>query len=94
MPEEDLFGIQMNKSLLNQKQISIFQGAQSTIYSKRYYLGIAGHHLTQPDEGLQGSSKLPLKITAHAGAIVFLKKVTNRLFLQIFYFSNNKILPN
>ena len=32
-------------------------------YSKRYFVGFAAHHITQPDEGLQGPSKLPLKIT-------------------------------
>lgn len=42
-------------------------------YSKRYFFGFAAHHLTQPDEGLIGSSKLPRKYTAHAGAIIPLK---------------------
>ena len=37
-------------------------------YSKRYYFGFAAHHLTQPDEGLLGVSKLPMKLTLHAGA--------------------------
>lgn len=37
-------------------------------YSKRYFFGFAAHHLTQPDEGLLGPSKLPMKITGHAGA--------------------------
>ncbi len=39
-------------------------------YSKRYFFGAAAHHLTQPDEGLIGPSKLPMKITAHAGAVL------------------------
>jgi type IX secretion system PorP/SprF family membrane protein len=39
-------------------------------YSKRYFFGAAFHHLTQPDEGLIGPSKLPMKITAHAGAVL------------------------
>ena len=39
-------------------------------YSKRYFFGFAAHHLTQPDEGLIGPSKLPMKITGHAGAII------------------------
>jgi type IX secretion system PorP/SprF family membrane protein len=30
-----------------------------------FVYGAAFHHLTQPDEGFLGSSKLPLKITAH-----------------------------
>lgn len=39
-------------------------------YSKRYFFGAAAHHLTQPDEGLIGPSKLPMKITVHAGAVL------------------------
>ena len=57
-------------------------------YSKRYFIGAAFHHITQPDEGLQGSSKLPLKITGHAGAVIPLEKggdsyiSPNVLFMQ------------
>jgi type IX secretion system PorP/SprF family membrane protein len=40
-------------------------------YSKRYFFGFAADHLTQPDEGLvTGPSPLPMKITAHAGAVI------------------------
>ena len=42
-------------------------------YSSRYYGGIAINHLTEPEEfyikAAEGS-KLPMKITAHAGAII------------------------
>lgn len=41
-------------------------------YGKRYYFGLAAHHITQPDEGLIGTSKLPVKFTAHAGTTVAL----------------------
>ncbi len=57
-------------------------------YSKRYFIGAAFHHITQPDEGLQGTSKLPLKITGHAGAVIPLEKggdsyiSPNVLFMQ------------
>ncbi len=37
-------------------------------YSKRYFFGFAAQHLTEPDEGLLGVSKLPMKLTGHAGA--------------------------
>ncbi len=43
-------------------------------FSKRYFFGAAFHHLTQPDEGFIGVSKLPMKITGHAGAIIPLAK--------------------
>lgn len=57
-------------------------------YSKRYFFGAAFHHITQPDEGLMGPSKLPLKITAHAGAMIPIEKggetyiSPNILFMQ------------
>ena len=37
-------------------------------YSSNYFFGFAMHHLTRPDEGLLGESRLPRKITGHAGA--------------------------
>ena len=41
-------------------------------YSKSFYIGGAAHHLTEPGEGFirKGGSLLPMKITAHAGAII------------------------
>ncbi|MCC7051020.1 MAG: type IX secretion system membrane protein PorP/SprF [Bacteroidia bacterium] len=39
-------------------------------YSKKYFVGIAAHHLTQPNEGFISGSKLPTKITAHAGVVI------------------------
>jgi type IX secretion system PorP/SprF family membrane protein len=39
-------------------------------YSKRYFFGAAVHHITEPDEGFLGPSKLPMKITGHAGAVI------------------------
>lgn len=43
-------------------------------YSKNYFVGFAAHHINQPDEGMLGESKLPVKITAHGGAIIPLEK--------------------
>ena len=39
-------------------------------YSSKYFFGFAAHHLTRPDEGLQGESRLPMKLTGHAGASI------------------------
>ena len=33
-----------------------------------YYFGFAAHHITQPDLGFLGESRLPMKITANLGA--------------------------
>ena len=38
------------------------------VYSNKFYGGLAVHHLTQPDEGLRGVSKLPMRLTMHTGA--------------------------
>lgn len=43
-------------------------------YSKSYFFGFAANHITQPNEGLLGDSKLPVKFTAHGGAIIPLEK--------------------
>jgi type IX secretion system PorP/SprF family membrane protein len=39
-------------------------------YSRRYFFGFAVHHITEPDEGFLGQSKLPMKYTGHAGAVI------------------------
>ena len=40
-------------------------------FSKRYFAGFAVHHLTQPDESvISGNSRLPMKYTGHAGAVI------------------------
>ena len=36
-------------------------------YTEWIYFGFAAHHLTMPDEGFAGVSKLPIKFTGHAG---------------------------
>lgn len=39
-------------------------------YSDMFYGGVAFHHITQPNEGFLGTSKLPFKFTAHFGAMI------------------------
>ncbi len=40
-------------------------------FSENFFAGVAVHHLTQPNESLiTGNSPLPMKFTAHAGAII------------------------
>jgi type IX secretion system PorP/SprF family membrane protein len=43
-------------------------------YSKHYFFGFAAHHITQPNEGFLSDSPLPVKFTAHGGAIITLEK--------------------
>lgn len=63
-----------NEIIPSQNKSNLDFGAGILGFSKKYFVGAAFHHLTQPDEGLQGVSKLPLKITGHAGAIIPLEK--------------------
>lgn len=51
-------------------------------YSKRYFFGFAAHHLTQPDEGLLGPSKLPMKFTGHAGAVLPVGDKGNEIYIS------------
>lgn len=46
-------------------------------YSNKYFVGAAVHHITQPEEGLLGNSKLPMKITVHAGTVIPLGDKSN-----------------
>jgi len=40
-------------------------------FSEKFFFGFAAHHLTQPNESLiKGDSKLPIKLTVHAGAVI------------------------
>jgi len=58
---------------LAQKSFADFS-AGTFLSIKNFYAGFAVDHLTEPDEGLKGSSPLPRKYTAHAGATIPLKK--------------------
>lgn len=40
-------------------------------FSEKFYFGVAAHHLTEPNESLVvGTSRLPIKWTGHAGAVI------------------------
>lgn len=57
--------------ILSSRNVDFAAGA--LIYSKYFYAGAAGHHLTTPDEGFIGESRLPLKLTGHLGAKIPIK---------------------
>ncbi len=46
------------------------------IYFKNILVGVSAHHITQPDVGLSGSSKLPLRFGAQLGYQINLKKIS------------------
>ncbi|MCL2413334.1 MAG: PorP/SprF family type IX secretion system membrane protein [Bacteroidales bacterium] len=47
-------------------------------YSDLFYAGFAIHHLSTPDEGFMNTSRLPMKFTAHAGAVLDLRPTRGR----------------
>ena len=57
-------------------------------YSRRFYIGIAAHHLTQPDVSFYVADRLPVKFTGHAGFTIPLGR--KRLATDI----QNFIIPN
>jgi type IX secretion system PorP/SprF family membrane protein len=52
------------------KQAFVDFSAGIVAFSKYLFAGVAVDHLNQPDEGLLYVSKLPMKITGHAGAVI------------------------
>jgi type IX secretion system PorP/SprF family membrane protein len=56
----------------NESRSYIDMAAGIVGYTSQFYGGFAVHHLTEPDEAfiVQNSSKLPMKMTAHAGALI------------------------
>lgn len=52
------------------------------ISTDKYYIGGAVHHITEPDEGLLGYSKLPRKFTLHAGGNIPLHRNDKSTYLS------------
>ncbi|HBF20870.1 MAG TPA: hypothetical protein DDW81_12285 [Cryomorphaceae bacterium] len=57
-------------------------------FTERFYIGATVNHITQPDESFFKTSKLPMKITGHAGVTIPLgrKRLSNSL--------QNYLIPN
>jgi type IX secretion system PorP/SprF family membrane protein len=69
---DDRYGfINMTDETFNNADKVMFDaGAGAILYSDVFYGGVAFHHITEPNEGFLGNSKLPFKFTAHAGATI------------------------
>ncbi len=56
------------------------------VFSKYFYGGVAAHHINQPDESMiLGTSKLPMRLTVHAGG-----NDPNRSSRKIFRWNNHQ----
>ncbi len=57
-------------------------------FTERFYIGVAAHHLTQPNEAFFTTSQLPIKLTAHTGFTIPLgrKRLNNS--------TQNYLIPN
>jgi type IX secretion system PorP/SprF family membrane protein len=60
----------------NDERLFVDFGAGAVLYNQIFYGGVAVHHITQPNEGFLGSSRLPFKLTTHFGAMIPLRKKT------------------
>lgn len=40
------------------------------VYGSGWYAGIAGQHLSRPDQGFYSEDRIPIKLTAHAGGMI------------------------
>ena len=59
-------------------------------FSKSFYFGFSGHHLTEPDESLiKEDSPLPMKLTGHAGAMIPLAGAASKYQVQEAFISPN-----
>ncbi len=57
-------------------------------YTEKFYIGAVFHHLTQPNEAFYTTSRLPMKITGHAGFTIPLGR--QRLYREL----QNYLIPN
>lgn len=70
------YGFIYNTQEQQSSEVSRFFDVNSgiVIYNENFYGGVAVSHMTQPNEGFLGRSKLPIKVTVHAGAVFQLNK--------------------
>lgn len=64
-------------------KVSYFDGSTGIlVFSRKFFIGFAAQHLTEPNEGLIGESKLPRKYTGHMGLIIPTGKRGNETFIS------------
>jgi type IX secretion system PorP/SprF family membrane protein len=70
------YGFVYNTAEIQPNESKIFADFSAGIigYTETFFIGFAAHHLSQPDEGFNGISKLPMKFTGHAGVNIYFGK--------------------
>lgn len=69
---DDKYGfVYVTKEVFDNADKMMFDaGAGAVVYSDKFFVGVAFHHINEANEGFLGNSKLPFKFTAHAGATI------------------------
>ncbi len=87
---DQIYGIVLptNANVGNESVAYVDLSAGLLAYTKRMFLGVAMHHLTEPDEAFLSTSNLPTKLTIHGGYAIPLgkKRLANS--------TENQLIPN
>ncbi|HEX8351261.1 MAG TPA: PorP/SprF family type IX secretion system membrane protein [Hymenobacter sp.] len=80
-------GLALNQSAetLDYNPVSYFTvGTGVLLYSDQFWVGVAGHHLNQPDLGFATQSQLPIRLNINAGyKYYFLKSTVKQQYREI-----------
>jgi type IX secretion system PorP/SprF family membrane protein len=71
-----VFGTAEQQPILNRRNLDFSAGVLG--YSEKFFAGVAVHHLTKPDEGFISLSRIPRRLTVHAGGVFDLVKKIRR----------------
>lgn len=82
--------IYATQDFINDPSIDFFDFSSGLlVYSKSIYAGAAVHHMTQPAEKFISDGELPMKITAHAGTMIYIEEPTRSATSKGTYVSPN-----
>jgi type IX secretion system PorP/SprF family membrane protein len=79
-----------NQSILKKNYLDLNIG--TIVYYKNLLLGLSAHHITQPDEGLLGPSKVPIRFGVQFGYTLRLNKISISPFMYYVQQQNFQLL--
>ncbi len=69
--------VYVTQDIIENPSISFFDASAGLlVYGKKFFTGFAAHHLTNPEEKFIQGGNLPMKLTFHAGTIMYLEEPT------------------